>query len=67
MVKVFNAWGTAAAFQIFLKRYRVVQKLRTGCLRQMQFLSGFFRSSEKTCIAVYLILPLDKSHFITEV
>ena len=46
MVKVFNAWGTAAAFQIFLKRYRVVQKLRTGCLRQMQPLSGFFQ-----CIA----------------
>lgn len=46
MVKILDTWGTAAAFQIFLKRDRVIQKLRTGCLCQMQFFSGFFQ-----CIA----------------
>jgi len=43
MIKILNTWGTAAAFQILFKGYRKIQKLRTGCLRQMQFLSGFFQ------------------------
>ena len=43
MIKPLNTWGAAAAFQILFKGYRKIQKLRTGCLRQMQFLSGFFQ------------------------
>ena len=43
MIKILNARGTAAAFQILFKGYGKIQKLRTDCLRQMQFLSGFFQ------------------------
>lgn len=34
MIKSFDAWGTAAAFQILFKGYGEIQKLRTGCLCQ---------------------------------
>lgn len=43
MIKILNTWGTAAAFQIFFKGYGEIQKLRADCLRQMQFLPGFFQ------------------------
>ena len=43
MIKSLDARGASAAFQILFKGYGEIQKLRTGCLRQMQFLSGFFQ------------------------
>jgi len=43
MVEIFNAWGTAAAFQIFLKRHGMVKQLCALCLGQMFFLPGFLQ------------------------
>ena len=44
MIKSLDAWGASAAFQILFKGYGEIQKLRTGCLCQMQFLSAFFKA-----------------------
>ena len=39
----FPANSSRSSEQIFFKGYREIQKLRTGCLCQMQFLPGFFQ------------------------
>ena len=43
MVEIFNAWGTAATLQIFLKGHGMVKQLCTLRLGQMLFLPGFLQ------------------------
>ena len=39
VVEIFNAWGTAAAFQVLLEGHGMVEQLRTLRLGQMFFSS----------------------------
>jgi hypothetical protein len=43
MVEIFNAWGTAAALQVLLEGYGMVEQFRALRLCQMLFLPGFLQ------------------------
>ena len=47
MIEIFNAWGTAAALQVLLEGYGMVEQFRALRLCQMLFLPGFLQGSSE--------------------